>query len=162
MQSQSTAPTVTTTTDNDNKSNHTITIGNTTSLPEGFFDDPDMDDKVRGVSREANLEAEFEEFKKIIQQEEFKSDVIVEQDDALRDVDRDLQEVDELIGRWNRIESLHQRREAILAASKLKKEAEQAASSGMDHSDAADDDDSDDDLELENILGLALRSKNRC
>jgi hypothetical protein len=41
------------------------------ALPEGFFDDPDLDAQIRGQSREANLEAEYEEFKKIIQTEEF-------------------------------------------------------------------------------------------
>ena len=151
-----------------------------TSLPEGFFDDPDMDDKIRGVSREANLEAEYEEFKKIIQAEEHKSDLIVEQDDALRDIVRDLEQVDDLINRWSKIETLHQKREALLAANKIKKNnnsnnINEQESMDHDHQDEEqnnksktnkkNDEDSDDDEDLENldsVLGLTLRSKNRC
>lgn len=134
-------------------------------LPEGFFDDPEMDDKIRGVSREANLEAEYEEFKKIIQAEEHKSDIIVEQDDALRDVVRDLEQVDDLIGRWTKIECLHQKREALLAANKIKKTSAEEHIMDHDHDDKIlnqNDDQSESDDDLDNVMGLTLRSKHRC
>jgi zinc finger protein 830 len=133
------------------KINPLLEAAPSTALPEGFFDDPDMDDKVRGVSRADNLEAEYEEFKKIMQTEEHKSDKIVEQDDLLRDVDRDLEEVDELINRWSKIEDLHNRREALLKTNKrkmeekqIKKEAEESDSS---------------DVDLNEILNLEIRKK---
>lgn len=127
------------------------------ALPEGFFDDPDLDAKIRGQSREANLEAEYEEFKKIIQTEEFKSDIIVEQDDKLRDYDRDIQEVDVLIERWNKIESLHQRREAIKQQQKLKKNNPD----NMDIEEKQDDEDDDDEeIDIKDVMNMALRSKN--
>ena len=75
-----------------------------------------MDDKVCGMSRAETLEAEYEEFKKIMQTEEHKSNRIIEQDDIIRDVDRELEEVNELIGKWSKIEDLHNKREAISAA----------------------------------------------
>jgi zinc finger protein 830 len=122
-----------------------------TALPEGFFDDPDMDDKVRGVSRADNLEAEYEEFKKIMQSEEHKSDKIVEQDDLLRDVDRDLEEVDELINRWSKIEDLHNKREALLANNKKKLDENKMREN-------AEDSDSS-DVDLNEILNLEIRKK---
>ena len=139
------------------KVNPLLEAAASTALPEGFFDDPDMDDKVRGVSRTENLEAEYEEFKKIMQSEEYKSDQIVEKDDVLRDVDRDLEEVDELIGRWSKIEDMHNKREAILAANK-KKKAENASSSTK----VEENSDSDDsDLDMDSVLNLAMRNKKR-
>lgn len=129
----------------------TIVVGE--SLPEGFFDDPDLDAKVRGQSREANLEAEYEEFKKIIQNEEFKSDLLVEKDDKLRDFERDIEEVDDLIDRWNKIENLHIRREAI-------KQQQTTKAKNSQKEDEKDDED-EEEVDLENVLNLALRSKNR-
>jgi zinc finger protein 830 len=129
------------------------------ALPEGFFDDPDLDAKIRGQSREANLEAEYEEFKKIIQTEEFKSDIIVEQDDKLRDYDRDIQEVDVLIERWNKIESLHQRREAIKQQQKLKKNNPDNMDVEEKQDDDGDDDD-DEEIDIKDVMNMALRSKN--
>ena len=82
-------------------------------LPEGFFDDPELDAKVRGTTRAQTLENEYEEFKRAIQIEEAKSNTLVEMDDQMRDMDRDLEEVDELIVRWSKIEDLHRRREQI-------------------------------------------------
>lgn len=126
------------------------------ALPEGFFDDPELDAKARGVSRAEKLDAEYEEFRKIIQTEEVKSDVLIEKDDVLRDVDRDLDEVEELITRWTKIENMHQKREELLAASKLRKE-------NLKAKDQSSEDESDDsDIDLDNVLNLALRSKNRC
>lgn len=125
-----------------------------TDLPEGFFDDPEMDAKARGQSRSDNLEAEFEEFKKIIQTEEVKSEVIIEKDDLMSNVDRDIEEVDELISRWTKIENLHNRREELRMRSK--KAAEEKI-----EIDQASDSDEDEDLDLENVLSFNLRSKNR-
>ena len=135
------------------KVNPLLETAASTALPEGFFDDPDMDDKVRGVSRTENLEAEYEEFKKIIQTEEYKSDQIVEKDDILRDVDRDLEEVDELIGRWSKIEDLHNKREAILAANKNKKQENKAKKEESESDES--------DVDLESVLNIELRNKKR-
>lgn len=120
-------------------------------LPEGFFDDPDLDAKARGQSREANLDAEYEEFKKIIQSEEVKSELLIETDDKARDFERDIEEVDELIGRWNKIENLHVQREAI-----KKKMSESKASKKLE---SESDDEDDEEISVENILNMELRSK---
>jgi zinc finger protein 830 len=129
------------------------TTTSSSALPAGFFDDPDEDARVRGTStRSQTLEAEYEEFKKAMQTEEFRSDLIVERDDTLRDVDRDIVEADELIERWTRIEQLHQKREALKAS--------KAAKNGADKND--DDDEDDEDVDLDSAMGLALRAKNIC
>ena len=139
------------------KSNAVLNLTGT-SLPEGFFDDPDLDAKARGFSRLENLEAEYEEFKKIIQNEEVKSDILIEKDDALRDVDRDIEEVDELINRWTKIENLHLRREELL---KSRKQTEQNKIV-VDKKEADEEAEDDDlDIDLENVINLTLRSKNR-
>jgi zinc finger protein 830 len=128
-------------------------------LPEGFFDDPDLDAKARGISRTDNLEAEYEEFKRAMQTEEFKSDLIIEKDDVMRDVDRDIVEVDELITRWTKIEQLHQQREALKESNKAKREEKQKSIQKMDEGDASSD---DSDVDLDSVMGLALRAKNIC
>jgi len=133
------------------KNNADVVLAMTgTSLPEGFFDDPELDAKVRGQSRSENLEAEFEEFKKIIQSEEVKSEVLIEKDDLISNVNRDIEEVDELIDRWTKIENLHVRRENLI---KIRKEADKEKIE-VDSSD-------DEEVDLENVLSFNLRSKNR-
>lgn len=133
------------------------TTTSSSALPAGFFDDPNEDARVRGTStRSQTLEAEYEEFKKAMQTEEFRSDLIVERDDTLRDVDRDIVEADELIERWTRIEQLHQKREALKASTAESK----AAKNGTDKN--GDDDEDDEDVDLDSAMGLALRAKNIC
>jgi zinc finger protein 830 len=132
---------------------HTSDLSLGEALPEGFFDDKELDAKVRGQSRAENLEAEYEEFKKIIQSEQVKSDIIIEKDDEQRDVDRDLQEVDELIDRWSKIEDLHKQREAILRTSKNKQKM-----NTNERIDAKENED-ETDVDLENIMSLEIRSK---
>lgn len=123
-------------------------------LPEGFFDDPDLDAKARGQSRSDNLDAEFEEFKKIIQTEEVKSEVLIEKDDLMSNVDRDIEEVDELITRWSKIEKLHIQREALV---KNKKETQEKIEVDQD----MESEESDNELDLNDVLNFNLRSKNR-
>lgn len=127
------------------------------ALPEGFFDDPDLDAKARGFSRAENLEAEYEEFKKIMQTEEVKSDSLIERDDNLRDLDRNIIEVDELITRWSKIENLHQMRETLVANRLKKKNAQE--NEKMDTGKTTNDSDSDSDVDLTEAY-LSIRSKN--
>lgn len=156
-----------------------MTPSSSSYLPEGFFDDPDQDARARGVSRTQHLDSEYEAFKKIIQSEEVKSDLIVEKDDAMRDVDRDLIEVDELITRWTRIEKLHQKHEEMRKAAAAAEKQDEHQKSGQDNNldskqtklkkkskkqgeNSDDDSDDADDIDLENVMGLSLRSKNIC
>jgi hypothetical protein len=139
---------------------------NTPALPEGFFDDPEMDAKARGVDRTKNLEAEYEEFKKLMQTEEVKSDVIVEKDDTSSYIDRDLLECDELINRWSKIEDLHKKREAILSSNKKATkltEKPSSVSNKMNLESVRDNESDQDgsDVDLENVLSLDIRDKKR-
>lgn len=124
------------------------------ALPEGFFDDPEMDAKARGQSRAENLEAEFEEFKRVIQSEDVKSEIIIERDDDRTNVDRNIEEVDEMIHRWNKIEDLHNRREEL---KKLRSNKQVAVEQKME----ADEESSDEEIDLDSVLNFNLRSKNR-
>jgi hypothetical protein len=151
--------------------------GAVTSLPDGFFDDPDLDAKVRGIDLAKNFELEYEEFKRVMKSETAKSDTIVEQDDEERDIDRQLAEVEDLIGRWSRIEELHKQRDALME--RRKKAAEPMSVDGNGHSNGNtskqmngnsnkngnhnDEDDSDDDeVDLSSVLSLDIRDKKRC
>lgn len=145
-------------------------------LPEGFFDDPEQDARARGTTRAQHLDAEYEEFKKAMQSEEVKSDLIIEKDDLMRDVDRDLVEVDELITRWTRIEQLHQKREALKQQQQATTtpDGQEASTSTATTSTTTlikkkgknkqeeNSSDEDEDVDLESVMGLALRAKNIC
>ena len=124
------------------------------ALPEGFFDDPELDAKARGTTRAETLEAEYEAFKKAMQVEEAKSNTLIEQDDQTRELDRDLEEVDELIVRWSKIENLHKKREE-LAKTKLVAQSTKNDKTKQ----AAEEDDSDEEVDLTNVLDMKLRNK---
>lgn len=95
----------------------------------------------------------------MIQTEEIKSDVIIEKDDVQRDANRDLEEVEELITRWTKIENLHQKREELLAACRIKRATSKTTESIEDKNVESEE---DSDVDLDNVLNLAMRSKNRC
>lgn len=128
----------------------------TSGLPAGFFDDPLKDAKMRNVNLNQVMENEWELFKKEIQTEEVKSEIIIEQEASTRYLDRDLEEVDELIYRWSKIEDLHVRKENLL---KVKQQQQQKSQTNI--KETVRDDDSDGEIDLESVLNLALRSKAR-
>ncbi|CAF0711377.1 unnamed protein product [Brachionus calyciflorus] len=124
-------------------------------LPEGFFDDRELDAQVRGVKKEQNLNDQYEEFKRLIQIEELKADVNYLNEDKIRDVDRDLEEVEVLITRWKNIENLHIKRDEILKAKKIIKDLRKTESQSNSDSDGSD-------VDLDNVLNISLRTKKRC
>ncbi|RUS81193.1 hypothetical protein EGW08_011058, partial [Elysia chlorotica] len=94
-------------------------------LPEGFFDDPKMDAKVRNVEYKDKEEEEWELFKKTIKEEAQVSEVIMEEEDEQVNIDRNIDEIDDQIQRWQEVENLHVKKEIILKTSKtdaIKKE----------------------------------------
>ena len=120
-------------------------------LPQGFFDDIKKDIQARNLDYNAILDSEFAKFKAELQNEETKNEIIAELDYEVRDVDRDLEEVDQLIENWSRVENLHQRKENLLKTKGNKV---------VDKGEKSSDDDSD--IDLESVLNLTLRTKNRC
>jgi len=114
------------------------------ALPEGFFDDPAMDAKVRKVEYVDKMEVEWDSFVKEMKQETNVSEKLEATDELDRDVERDLKETTELILRWQKIEELHDAKELRFKVKKKNTSSEEK----NDDKDAADDVD-DDNLEKE-------------
>ena len=82
-------------------------------LPEGFFDDPKRDAKVRGVKPEEAMEKEWEIFQRLMETETEQSELIVAQQDQLVQLERDLAETHQQSDFFNRAEELRKRQEEL-------------------------------------------------
>jgi hypothetical protein len=96
-----------------------------------------------------------------MQVEELKQDAVNEYDDDVRDIDRELEEVDDLIHKWSKIENLHERKAQLLKA-KMNEKKIVVSKTTDKNDDNDDDDDDDDDIGLDDVINLKLRSKIRC
>lgn len=84
------------------------------ALPEGFFDDPVKDAQVRNVDAPKDqLDKEWEEFQKEMRLVNTKSEAIVAEDDEEGRIERQIDEIDEQIECYRRVELLRDRREAV-------------------------------------------------
>lgn len=84
------------------------------ALPEGFFDDPVKDAQVRNVDAPKDqLDKEWEEFQKEIRLVNTKSEAIVAEDDEEGRIERQIDEIDEQIECYRRVELLRDRRDAV-------------------------------------------------
>ncbi|KAL8604195.1 hypothetical protein ACOMHN_014763 [Nucella lapillus] len=82
-------------------------------LPEGFFDDPKMDAKVRKVEYKDKMEEEWELFQRSMKEEFLVSEAIVEEEDEQINVERNLDEIDDQMQRWKEVEDLHVKKETL-------------------------------------------------
>lgn len=80
-------------------------------LPEGFFDDPVKDAKIRNTEYKDPQDEEWERFKREIKEESNFSNAIIagEQDEAT--VERQLKEIDEQIEKWSKVVFLEKQKE---------------------------------------------------
>ncbi|XP_073534566.1 zinc finger protein 830 [Phyllobates terribilis] len=84
------------------------------ALPEGFFDDPEVDAKVRKVDApKDHLDKEWEEFQKEMRQVNTASEAIVAEEDEEGRLDRQIDEIDEQIECYRRIEHLRNRKDVL-------------------------------------------------
>lgn len=84
------------------------------ALPEGFFDDPEVDAKVRKVDAPKDqMDKEWEEFQKEIRQVNTVSEAIVAEEDEEGRLDRQIDEIDEQIECYRRIEQLRNRKDDL-------------------------------------------------
>ncbi|XP_067308419.1 zinc finger protein 830 [Pseudorasbora parva] len=84
------------------------------TLPEGFFDDPVRDAKVRNVDTPRDhMDREWEEFQKEMRQVNSASDAIVAEDDEEGRLERQIDEIDEQIQCFRRVEVLRARQEVV-------------------------------------------------
>ncbi|XP_029178029.1 LOW QUALITY PROTEIN: zinc finger protein 830 [Nylanderia fulva] len=82
-------------------------------LPEGFFDDPIMDAKVRNVEYKDPIEEEWEKFQKEIKEETAQSAQIIADDQEEATTERQLDEIEEQIRHWSRVIDLAKHMEQV-------------------------------------------------
>lgn len=122
------------------------------ALPEGFFDDPVRDAKVRNVDApKDHMDKEWEEFQKEIRQVNTKSEAIVAEDDEEGRIERQIDEIDEQIECYKRVELLRDKRDV------LKKKLVPKVSEQMETVRAEEEE--DDEEELLGLLSQDWRAK---
>ncbi|KAG7212997.1 hypothetical protein KM043_002335 [Ampulex compressa] len=104
--------------------------GNQTVLPEGFFDDPVMDAKVRNVEYKNPIEEEWEKFQKEIKEETAQSAQIIADDQEEATTERQLDEIEEQIRHWSRVMDLVKRKEEVQATDRKQESVDDDVSSG--------------------------------
>ncbi|XP_033025738.1 zinc finger protein 830 [Lacerta agilis] len=123
------------------------------ALPEGFFDDPEVDAKVRKVDAPKDqMDKEWDEFQKAMRQVNTISEAIVAEEDEEGRLDRQIGEIDEQIECFRRVEQLRDRQEVL--KDKLK-EAMRLRAAQVEDGDTG----SDDEGELHDLLSQDWRAK---
>lgn len=122
------------------------------ALPEGFFDDPVRDAKVRNVDAPKDqMDKEWEEFQKEIRQVNTKSEAIVAEDDEEGRIERQIDEIDEQIECYKRVELLRDKRDVL--KSKLVPKVSERMETG------SAEEEEDDEEELLGLLSQDWRAK---
>lgn len=103
---------------------------NQTPLPEGFFDDPVLDAKVRNVEYKNPIEEEWEKFQKVIKEETAQSAQIIADDQEEATTERQLDEIEEQIRHWSRVMDLVIRKEQVQATERKQRNVDDDVSSG--------------------------------
>ncbi|XP_056149203.1 zinc finger protein 830 [Lampris incognitus] len=109
------------------------------ALPEGFFDDPVRDAKVRKVDAPKDLlDKEWEEFQKEMRQVNTKSEAIVAEDDEEGRLERQIDEIDEQIQCYRRVEVLRDKRDVVRSKSAHEGNPTREASESLEEEDEED------------------------
>ncbi|NXE90081.1 ZN830 protein, partial [Menura novaehollandiae] len=124
------------------------------ALPEGFFDDPEVDAKVRKVDAPKDqMDKEWDEFQKAMRQVNTISEAIVAEDDEEGRLDRQIGEIDEQIECYRRVELLRNRQDEV--KEKLKEAMRLRAAQEKEDEDIG----SEDEEELQDLLSQDWRVK---
>lgn len=122
------------------------------ALPEGFFDDPVRDAKVRNVDAPKDqMDKEWEEFQKEIRQVNTKSEAIVAEDDEEGRLERQIDEIDEQIECYKRVEVLRDKRDVVKSKPLLRKEEHMEVDASIEEE--------EDEEELLGLLSRDWRAK---
>ncbi|XP_078543870.1 zinc finger protein 830 [Lissotriton helveticus] len=123
------------------------------ALPEGFFDDPEVDAKVRKVDAPKDqMDKEWDEFQKEMRQVNTVSEAIVAEEDEEGRIDRQIEEIDDQMECYRRIELLRNRQEML-------KDAFLGAMKSRAAREEDDRDSGSDDGELQVLLSQDWRVK---
>jgi len=117
---------------------------NNSNLPEGFFDDPVQDAKVRNVPYVNVEEEEWEKFQKEIGEEMSTAQTLLVEDREEATADRQIEEIDEQMEAWRRVSKMEQKIDQVnlrknTALTTKQKKIEDSI--GSDNSDSNSDDD---------------------
>ncbi|NWJ09469.1 ZN830 protein, partial [Crypturellus undulatus] len=124
------------------------------ALPEGFFDDPEVDAKVRKVDAPKDqMDKEWDEFQKAMRQVNTISEAIVAEEDEEGRLDRQIGEIDEQIECYRRVELLRNRQD--LMKEKLKEAMRLTATQEKEDESLG----SEDEEELQDLLSQDWRVK---
>lgn len=122
------------------------------ALPEGFFDDPVRDAKVRNVDAPKDqMDKEWEEFQKEIRQVNTKSEAIVAEDDEEGRLERQIDEIDEQIECYKRVEVLRDKRDVVKSKPLATKEEPMETDANNEEQQEEEEEDE------EELLGLLSR-----
>ncbi|KAI0221838.1 Zinc finger protein 830 [Lamellibrachia satsuma] len=83
-------------------------------LPEGFFDDPVKDAKVREVEYRNKMDDEWELFQRVMKDESTVSEAIEEEEEEQKTAERNIEEIDEQIHRWSQVDKLQKAKEQLM------------------------------------------------
>uniref|UniRef100_A0A8C6XBM5 Zinc finger protein 830 n=1 Tax=Naja naja TaxID=35670 RepID=A0A8C6XBM5_NAJNA len=134
--------------------NHQRRENTAEALPEGFFDDPEVDAKVRKVDTPKDqMDKEWDEFQKAMRQINTISEAIVAEEDEEGRLDRQIGEIDEQMECFRRVEQLRDRQE--IRKYKLKEAMKQTITQTKEDEDI----DSNDEGELQDLLSQDWRAK---
>ncbi|XP_060781679.1 zinc finger protein 830 [Neoarius graeffei] len=123
------------------------------ALPEGFFDDPVRDAKVRNVDTpKDHMNKEWEEFQKEMWQASSASEAIVAEEDEEGRLERQINEINKQIECLRRVDMLQNKQEAYNDKQKKKMPEEERHLSGSG-------DEEEDEEELMNVLRQDWRAK---
>jgi len=132
------------------KKDDTAEAGSST-LPEGFFDDPKKDAAARNVEYVDPKEKEWEMFQKVIQEETKLSEMIQEDDDEESEMHKDLTELNKMKSCLSRVANL----KGLMTEEKQKK---LDMTTSNDNVDEANDNSEDSDEDIDDIFDW--RAKN--
>lgn len=86
-----------------------------TAIPEGFFDDPKQDAKVRHIDYKDPIEEEWEKFQKAIRDANNESANIIAEDHEEATNERQLDEIDEQMKNWSKVLTLERKKSELIA-----------------------------------------------
>lgn len=111
------------------------------SLPAGFFDDPEIDAKIRGVETPADkMDREWESFQRELQHETGQSEQLIDEEQETGHIDREIDEIDEQIQFYSLIDKLCDKKESVVHKLKDKHSNDDEEAMAVDSSSEDDDD----------------------
>ncbi|CAK9303488.1 unnamed protein product [Gordionus sp. m RMFG-2023] len=114
-------------------------------IPKGFFDDPELDAKIRGVKMPQEVfEDEWRMFQRLVVQEESKlSEEMKEEEEDKTNIANEIEEIEDQIHKWNQIESLHIKKTTITIKNPTSAELGKRVSSSQERISSSEEEESD-------------------